>query len=146
MKDFSKLKIKEYAYWGIYIHENQGYLGRCVVWCNREDALDLVGATPEEREELFIILKELRDALIKSFKPDWFNYSFLGNETRHLHGHLIPRYSSERRLANLTFIDKEWGHNYRTDHKFIISEKAVQQIKEKIKENIFFLEHDLWHF
>ena len=22
------------------VHENQEYLGRCIVWCKREDALD----------------------------------------------------------------------------------------------------------
>lgn len=31
-EDFSKNLVKGYKYWEIYVHENQGYLGRCVVW------------------------------------------------------------------------------------------------------------------
>ena len=46
---------------GIYVHENQGYLGRCVVWCKRTDALDLADATPEEQAELFLVLRDLRE-------------------------------------------------------------------------------------
>ena len=91
-EDFSKSLIKDYKYWTIYVHGNQGYLGRCVIWCKRENALDLTEATPEEREELFIILNNLREALLKVFHPDWLNYAFLGNSMRHLHCHLIPRY------------------------------------------------------
>jgi len=56
-------------------------LGRCVIWCKREDALDLTDATPEEQSELFLILRDLKEATKKAFQPDWFNYSFLGNET-----------------------------------------------------------------
>lgn len=69
-KDFSKDLIKDYKYWAIYIHENQGYLGRCIIWCKRENALDLTDATKEEQEELFIILKDLKNATTACFNPD----------------------------------------------------------------------------
>ncbi len=136
MSDFSKYKIKAYNHWGVYIHENQGYLGRCVLWCEREDALDLADATPEEQKELFTVLKELREASQKSFNPDWFNYAFLGNETRHLHGHFIPRYSSEKEFAGIVFKDERWGHNYRTDYDFKTPEEVLEKIRLKIKENL----------
>lgn len=48
-KDFSKNLVKEYKYWNIYVYEHQGYLGHCVIWCKREDALDLANAMPEEQ-------------------------------------------------------------------------------------------------
>ncbi len=75
-KDFSKLLVKDYKYWLVNVHENQGCLGRCVVWCKRSNALDLADATKEEREELFKILKELRKACESLFQSDWFNYAF----------------------------------------------------------------------
>ena len=56
---FSSILVKEYKHWAVYVHENQGYLGRCVIWCKRENALDLTDATQEEQNELFIILKDL---------------------------------------------------------------------------------------
>ncbi len=136
MNEFTKYKMKDYKYWSIFIQQNQGYLGRCVVWCNREDALDLGDATLEEREELFMVLKDLKEALKKAFQPDWFNYAFLGNETRHLHGHVIPRYSSDREIDGKVFKDERWGRNYRTDFDFKISEDLIQKIKSKIEKGL----------
>ncbi len=136
MDKFLKYKIKEYAYWSVYIYQNQGYLGRSVIWCRREDALDLVDATLEEKEELFIILRELREGLKKTFQPDWFNYSFLGNETKHLHCHIVPRYASERSFAGVTFKDKRWGNSYRIDHDLQIPDDVVERIRVQIKKAI----------
>ncbi|MDP2598639.1 MAG: hypothetical protein Q8P49_02310 [Candidatus Liptonbacteria bacterium] len=136
MPDYSKYKIKDYKHWEITIHENQGYLGRCVIWCKRSDALDLAGATEEEYEELLAILRDLKDAVAKAFRPDWFNYAFLGNETRHLHGHLVPRYAAPRTFEGIIFEDKLWGHNYKTDPAFRISETVLQKIKKAIINEI----------
>lgn len=130
--DFSRFFIKDYKLWTVGIHENQCYLGRCVVWCKREDALDLADATPAEQAELFMILHDLREAVKKIFQPDWFNYAFLGNGTRHLHGHFIPRYAIPRTFRGVVFTDERYGHNYRTDYTFNIQEKILMEIKNKI--------------
>lgn len=132
MKDYSKFLIKQYKYWGVYVHKNQGYLGRCIVWCDREDAQQLTGATQEEREELFLILKELQEASVKAFGGEWFNFVFLGNETRHLHCHFIPRYSKEIEFEGVKFKDERWGHNYRTDHSFITTPEILEKIRLKM--------------
>ncbi len=128
--------VKDYKYWAVYIHKNQNYIGRCVVWCKREDALDLADATLEEQEELFVVLNDLRNALKKLFQPDWYNYSFLGNSTRHLHGHFIPRYETTREFMGVTFKDEFWGQNYKTDSSFKIPDEVFVGIQEKIKESI----------
>ena len=132
MEDFSKYRIKEYKYWEISIKTNQTYLGSCIIWCKRENVLDLTDATKEEREELFLILKKLKEALIKTFRPDWFNYSFLGNEVRHLHCHFIPRYSESREFEGVKFEDKLWGKNWKTDYDFSISEDILEKIRQVI--------------
>ena len=133
-EDFSKSLIKDYKYWTIYVHGNQGYLGRCVIWCKRENALDLTEATPEEREELFIILNNLREALLKVFHPDWLNYAFLGNSMRHLHCHLIPRYEKPVNFMGVVFKDERYGHNYKTDHSFETPDEVLMAVRDKIKE------------
>ena len=135
-KDYSKFLIKDYKYWSVNIHENQGNLGRCVIWCKRSDALDLADASKEEQEELFEILKTLREALQEVFKPDWFNYAFLGNGTRHLHGHFIPRYAKQRVFMGITFEDKFYGHNYKTDHSFITPEPVLSGVKSLLKKTL----------
>ena len=132
-EDFSKNLVKGYKHWEIYVQENQGYLGRCVVWCKRADALDLADATPEEQSELFLVLRDLREATKKVFQPDWFNYSFLGNETRHLHGHFIPRYAKTKTFMDIVFEDKLYGHNYKTDHGFKTSAELLAEVKDKLK-------------
>lgn len=132
MKDFSKNKIKDYKYWEVYVAENQSYLGRCVVWCKREEAEDLTDVTEEEWEELIIILRELKEAITKAFGPGWFNYSFLGNDLRHLHAHFIPRYSSKKEFAGTTFEDKLWGNNFKTDNDFITPDDVREKIRLEI--------------
>jgi len=134
MENFSKFLIKDYKYWAIYIHQNQGYLGRCVVWCKRKKSLELTDATPEEQKELFLVLRKLKEAVKKIFKPDWFNYSFLGNETRHLHGHFIPRYAKPRKFMGVAFKDKLYGHNWKTDHLFKTPRNVLTAIQNKIKK------------
>lgn len=136
--DFSKELIKEYNYWAIYVHQNQGYLGRCIVWCKRENALDLADATQEEQKELFLVLRDLRAAAAKVFQPDWFNYSFLGNETRHLHGHFIPRYANPKTFMGIMFEDRRYGRNYKTDPNFVTPEAVLNATREKLAEALRF--------
>jgi len=134
INEFDKDKIREYNFWTVYIAKNQGYLGRCIVWCNREDAEDLADATQGEQQELFEVLKDLREAVGEAFGADWSNYAFLGNETRHLHCHFIPRYASDREFAGIKFTDERWGHNYRTDHGFVTPDDVLEKIKIKLKK------------
>ena len=136
MTDYSKFLIKEYSHWLVNVHENQSYLGRCIVWCKREDAPDLADATEAEQKELITILGELREATKRAFQTDWFNYAFLGNETRHLHGHFVPRYSSPRELEGVIFTDDQWGHNYRTDHDFVTSPEVLDVVRAKLKAKL----------
>lgn len=131
-EDYSKYLIKDYEHWLVNIHPNQGYLGRCIVWCKREDAFDLADATEDEQKELIKILGELREATKRAFQADWFNYAFLGNGTRHLHGHFVPRYSSPREFSGITFTDERWGHNYRTDHDFVTPPEVLEAVREKL--------------
>lgn len=136
MNDYSNNLIKEYKYWDVFIHENQGALGRIYVWCKRESALDLPDVTQEEGKELFEILREMGSVLTKAFDPDMFNYAFLGNNTHHLHGHIVPRYSKPVEFNGQTFIDKNWGHNYRTDPDFVTSPELLNAVKSKIIQNL----------
>ncbi len=134
MADFTKYKIKDYKFWSVFIHENQCYLGRCVVFCNRQDASDLTDATPEENKELLLVLKKLKKALSESFRPDWFNFAFSGNETKHLHCHVIPRYEKPREFEGIIFKDERYGHNYRADHGFILPPSVFKEIKTRIEK------------
>jgi diadenosine tetraphosphate (Ap4A) HIT family hydrolase len=136
MEDFSRFLIKDYTYWSVYVHANQNYLGRCYVWCKREDAFDLPDANEEEQKELFQILRKLQEIIPKKFGADILNFAFLGNETHHLHGHVIPRYSKSIEFGGTTFIDKNWGHNYKTDKEFNTTEEIINLVIKKLKKSL----------
>jgi diadenosine tetraphosphate (Ap4A) HIT family hydrolase len=136
MEDYSKNIVKKYNHWTVYVHTNQSYLGRCIIWCDRENATDLSEATEDERNELFEIMREMKIALEKTFQADWINYSFLGNETPHLHGHLVPRYKNEKTFDGTIFKDLRWGHNWLTDRSFVTSKELLQSIKNEIIKNL----------
>lgn len=127
--------VKEYKYWTLYVNGDQGFLGRCVVWCKREDALDLALATPEEQKELFEILRVLRDGVAKEFGATWFNYSFLGNVDRHLHGHFFPRYQQPVTFNGVTFIDLDYNKNpSKTGTTNIVSKEVLAAIRDRLRE------------
>ncbi len=138
-EDFSKHLVKEYKYWDVYVNQNQGYLGRCIIWCKRETALDLIHATKAEQNEFFHILKRLVKATTNAFHSDWYNYAFLGNETRHLHCHFIPRYSSPRTFQGMIFEDKLWGRNYQTNKNFITPPEILEIIRLKLIDELAFM-------
>jgi len=128
--------VGNYKYWTAKVFFNQEYLGRCIVSCKRENAEDLTDATLEEREELFEILTQLKNAIKKSFSNDWINYSFLGNSWRHLHCHVVPRYQSPRDFEGMTFVDKRWGHNWLLDEKFETPVKILDAVRNTIQKNL----------
>ncbi len=130
-----KKLIKKFNYWSIFIH-NQCYLGRCAVALNRHIE-DLAEITLEEREELFEILKKVRDSIKKSFGANLIGYISVGNVTRHLHVHVIPRYDHEVEFEEVVFKDERWGKNHAPyDRDFKVSDEISNKIKEKILENL----------
>jgi diadenosine tetraphosphate (Ap4A) HIT family hydrolase len=72
--------------------------------------------------------------LTRLFKPDLFNYASLGNDTHHLHVHVIPRYASPREFQGIAFEDKRWGHSYRTNPELKIADEALFRIRDGIKK------------
>ena len=108
-------EVRDFAHWQLKVHLNQGYLGRCVLIAKRADALDLADATAAEAAELFEIVRAVRAAVARApFRASWLNYAFLGNDFRHLHAHIVPRYDAPRTFAGVDFEDADWGHHYKT--------------------------------
>lgn len=128
--------IKDFKFWSVFIAKNQILPGKCVVWCKRENALDPADATVKEWTEVRLIIKELKATVLELYKADWFNYTFLGNSTNHLHMHFVPRYKTERIVHGTKFVDKDWGHEYRVDPEFKISTETLRCIKSDMSEKL----------
>jgi len=135
-RDNKNLVIKEYSYWILELCYNQSYLGRCLVILKRHTE-DLFNITQDETKELFDISKHTRDSLVEIFKPDLFNYGSLGNFIKHVHLHIIPRYSKPRIFDEIEFIDAKWGDFYYPyDKNFKLPEATLTSIVKKIREYI----------
>lgn len=133
---FIKERVKRYKYWTVTVAQNQSYLGRCVIWCDREDALDLVDVSKEEMDEFLDIIRDLKIAVEKAFGANWLNYSFLGNGTRHLHCHFVPRYEKDIVFNGKTFTDERWGKNWFTNVDFETTEEDRDAIKKEIQKHL----------
>jgi len=128
--------VKDFQYWSVFIAKNQILPGKCVIWCKREEALDPADATLKEWTELLLIIKMLKNTVLKLYQADWFNYTMLGNSTHHLHMHFVPRYKTEKVVHGMSFIDKDWGKEYTVDPDFSISNGVLQLIKSEMSEQL----------
>lgn len=136
MNDYSENIVKKYKYWTIFVHINQWYLWRCVIRCNRENVIDLEDIENEEFKEFIKIIKILKKWIKNIFNPDWFNYSFLWNQDKHLHCHFVPRYKEHKNFFWQVFEDKRWWSNWLVDENFYTSKEILQNIKIEIQNNI----------
>ncbi|MEI7652911.1 MAG: HIT domain-containing protein [bacterium] len=134
--DYSDHLIKEYQYWKLEVYSNQGYLGRCAVWCKRASASDPTDATPDEQRELFQILQEVKVALSLSFAPDWYNYAFQGNKVARLHCHVVPRYRKPVTFMGKLFEDARFGTQYVTDWDVTTPQSILYGVRDEIKRHI----------
>jgi len=128
--------IRDFKFWSVLIAKNQILPGKCVIWCKREDALDPTDATTEEWFELLSIIKILKASVLDLYKADWFNFTFLGNSTHHLHMHFVPRYGAEVTVHGMKFVDKDWGREYTVDPNFSIPVEILESIKNEISEKL----------
>jgi len=81
--------------------------GSMVLAC-KEDAENLGNVSPDAYSELTVITKELETTLTKAFNMEKINYLALMMVDKQVHFHVIPRYSSIRKLGDTIFEDKNW--------------------------------------
>ncbi len=91
-------------HWALVLNRNQDLLGKCSLALRRHVAL-VPELTSAEWLDLHEQIARATRALSEAFKPAHFNYSFLQNQDRHVHLHVIPRYDSDRVFAGLAFSD-----------------------------------------
>lgn len=125
--------VRESTRWRIAINRNQNLLGKLLIALRRHEE-SVAELTPEEWLELRGELRWAIDRLQKAFRPDHFNCAFLQNQDRHVHLHLIPRYSSTRRFAHREFADPDWPDHYRPGVEYIASPDVIAAIADAIGE------------
>ena len=69
----------------------QFYQGYCIL-VSRRHAVELNDLPDEERRAYLDEMCQLAQAIQTGYRPHKLNYELLGNQVRHLHWHLFPRY------------------------------------------------------
>lgn len=103
--------VTENDHWTMVVNENQATLGRVFFALKRHET-DVAALTADERESLWALLTQAKNALVNLFAPDHFNYMFLMNLDPHAHFHCFPRYAAPREFAGQTWTDDQYGGHY----------------------------------
>lgn len=133
--------ITEGKYWQLILHEDQTYLGRCIL-ASKTDKKNFCEFTSEEVAELFEIMKMTEVALQKAFKATYFNWTALNNDAYKkvsqnrysFHLHLRPRYERPVHLGEYIFTDPNFGHHYERHTDMHISAEAMELIKIELQK------------
>jgi diadenosine tetraphosphate (Ap4A) HIT family hydrolase/predicted kinase len=103
--------IAESTCWRLVLNRNQNCLGKCFLVLRRH--LEAVPQlSPAEWTDLHDQLAQATHVLTLALQPDHFNYAFLQNQDRHIHLHIIPRYSAPRVFGGVTFDDPDYPGHY----------------------------------
>lgn len=104
---YPKTLLKEFEYWVVLLRSAQVTAGSMVLAC-KESAESLAEVTPDAYQELSSVTQEVEQTLKSAFNMEKINYLALMMEDKHMHFHVIPRYSSVRKLGSTIIKDKNW--------------------------------------
>jgi len=133
MEDFQQLKISSGEYWDLFLHADQGLLGRCYFWYKGEEK-DLMDIPEMATLELRANGARLKKTLEELFQPHCFNYQSLNMRTPHLHFHVLPRYGTERKFEGITFTDENFGYIYRGGGGALLDPSILVKIRDAVAE------------
>jgi diadenosine tetraphosphate (Ap4A) HIT family hydrolase len=103
--------LKTSEYWRVALNRNQNQLGKTIIVLRRHlEEVPLL--SPEEWRDLHAEVRWTTERLSSAFNPDHFNYSFLQNQDRHVHLHVIPRYLGTREIGGTHFTDPDFPARY----------------------------------
>ncbi len=88
------IKIGELANSTVILFKEQSHKGRVIV-AHKRHVSEMVDLSDEERALFFSDVNLVANALHKAFAPDKINYGAYGDNGKHLHFHLVPKYQDE---------------------------------------------------
>lgn len=127
--------IKEYNFWNVLIRKNHTKLGACVVVTKRHIER-FSDTTEEEIIEFGKIVKDLENALKKSFNYDKINWLMLMMKDPHVHFHVMPRYNEPRNFAGIEWKDEGGTNPLIQKLEQPIPQEILNQIRDEIKKHL----------
>lgn len=99
--------IKEYDNWVVLLRPKQVTLGSLVIIC-KEGVESMSLMSEESSSEFFVVVRELESVMESVFKYDKINYLALMMVDKHVHFHVLPRYSKPVLFKGVTYQDVNW--------------------------------------
>lgn len=123
--------IGESIHWIHILNYNQDFLGKSMIVLRRhlESVTDLAN---DEWIDLQEQLKIATNALQAAFAPVHFNYAFLQNQDKHVHIHVIPRYSGTQVFEGHTFPESDFP---RPGDPNNVSQDLLAKIADALKKH-----------
>ena len=110
----------------VFLHKNQSYLGRCIFIFNQhyDNIADVekyifMNASAE--------LQKVCGIVSSVFDSDLINIAMLGNQQRHLHWHIIPRYKD----------DHNWGKPPWPSQSLLLDSQKYLILVETLRKSLF---------
>lgn len=118
--------------WRWVLNRNQDLLGKSMLVSRRHiDRVDDVDENAWEGLHRFLrrVARRTREVL----RPARLNLAFLGNEDRHVHLHLIPRYAEPVELAGIAFDDPGFPGHYVVGHDRRVDDEVRAAIVARLR-------------
>lgn len=100
--------LREYDKWVVLLRPEQITAG-CLILACKEMATRMPDVSAEAFAELPKVTGDLERALQKVFSFEKINYILLMMVDKHVHFHVVPRYSGSRDAVNVVFHDSGWS-------------------------------------
>ncbi len=115
----------------------QYYHGYCVL-VSRRHVTELFDLDGPERIAYFEEMIRLARAIARAFRPRKVNYELLGNQVRHPHWHVFPRYEGQPDALQPAWValheaEKDETHRRRLQTGPLDRQQTVAQIREALQ-------------
>jgi len=123
--------IREYDHWAVLLRPAQVTVGSLVL-AAREDAQRFPDLSDEAFVELKRVAGDLESAVSRAFGHDKINYLMLMMVDKHVHYHVIPRYSTPVRIGEREYPDEYWPGPPDVTRALDLAGGAAAAIQERI--------------
>ena len=104
---YPDLLLKEYDYWVILLRPDQVTLSSLIIAC-KEDKESFSDISISAHNQLKIVIHNTENVLKSVFQCNKINYLALMMVDKHVHFHVIPRYSRQIEFNKQSYQDRNW--------------------------------------
>ena len=102
--EYKRTLIREYDYWVVLLRPAQITFSSLVIAC-KEEAESISTISSFANSEFQIVVKDVEQVLKRLFNYDKINYLALMMVDKHVHFHVLPRFSESRLFNGIEYFD-----------------------------------------